>query len=198
MLRRMRPFGRDQRGVSAVEFALIAPVMILIYVGLVELCQGLLAERRASHAASSVGDLITQDQSVTATELQDIFAIGNSVMAPLNPATLKICSASISVDPSTGGLKVNWNASSTAAGTMTRDCSSVPADFPQQTVNGVSKPFINAGESIILTRAEYTYTSIFTGSTFLTGPIVFKEAFYLRPRKSTCVAYVNGTTTLSC
>lgn len=197
MLNRLKSFGRDQRGVSAVEFAFIAPLMILIYVGLVQLCQALLTERRASHAAASVADLITQDQSVSSTEIQDIFTIGNSIMAPLSAASLKLCAASITSDATTGALKVAWYANS-SNGTPSTGCSSVPSDFPQQQVNGVSKPFINPGESVVLTRGEYTYTSIFTSSALFPSPVVFKEAFYLRPRKSTCVSYTTGTTTVGC
>jgi Flp pilus assembly protein TadG len=37
---------RDRRGVSAVEFAFIAPVLILFYFGVAELCSALLAWSR--------------------------------------------------------------------------------------------------------------------------------------------------------
>ncbi len=51
---------QDRRGVSAIEFALIAPVMITIYFGLIEFSQGYMAERRAGHVASMVADLVAQ------------------------------------------------------------------------------------------------------------------------------------------
>jgi Flp pilus assembly protein TadG len=54
----------DVRGVSAVEFALIAPVMILFYAGMVDLCQGYMALKRTSHA-SAVADLASQSRSMT-------------------------------------------------------------------------------------------------------------------------------------
>jgi len=69
MLSRKRPglkaFGRDQRGLAAVEFALIAPAMILLYCGLVEVCQAIIASRKTDHVASAVADLVTQADAVT-------------------------------------------------------------------------------------------------------------------------------------
>jgi Flp pilus assembly protein TadG len=195
MLSRLRCFRRDDRGVSALEFALIAPVMILIYVSMVELCQGLLAERRASHATAAVGDLITQDQSVTTDELQDIFSIGNSIMMPMSAATLKMCVASIKADDVTGALTVVWSQNS-PNGAPTGGCKSVPASFPTDATTG--KPIIGAGDSVVLSRAEYTYSTMFTKSKLFSGPIVFKEVFFLRPRKSTTVACTVGSTTTNC
>src|SRR3954471_24418606 len=100
-----RRFRRDERGVSAVEFALIAPFMILLYFGLVELCQALIAERKASHVASAVGDLVAQSESVTKatggsgpTSLVDIYSIGSSIMAPFPTTDLKIGITSVTAD----------------------------------------------------------------------------------------------------
>lgn len=197
MLRRLRPFHRDQRGVSAVEFAFIAPVLVIIYMGLVELCQALMAERRSSHATSSVADLITQDQTITTTELQDVFTIADSIMAPMNTASLKMCAGSISSNATTGALSVDWSQNS-AGGAPSVTCSSVPADFPTQQVNGATKPFINPGESVVISRAEYTYTSMMTNSTLFKAPVVFKEVFYLRPRKSNTVTCTVGSTPTLC
>ena len=55
----------DRRGVSAVEFALVAPILVLLYFGLVELSQAATADRRLAHATSAVGDLVAQASSVT-------------------------------------------------------------------------------------------------------------------------------------
>ena len=43
MITLLHRLGRDRRGVSAVEFALIAPAMIAFYFGLAEITQALLA-----------------------------------------------------------------------------------------------------------------------------------------------------------
>ena len=70
---------KDRRGISAVEFALIAPVMIVFYFGLAEFCQGYMSQKRLSHTASAVADLVAQSESVTTDNLDDIFAIQDEI-----------------------------------------------------------------------------------------------------------------------
>ncbi|OYX13649.1 MAG: pilus assembly protein TadE, partial [Brevundimonas diminuta] len=81
-IRPLRRLLRDRRGVSAVEFALIAPVMITIYFGLIEFSQGYMAERRASHVASMVADLVAQSGGTNIEDLNGVFAIGDMIMRP--------------------------------------------------------------------------------------------------------------------
>jgi Flp pilus assembly protein TadG len=188
MMKFLRKFRGDARGVSAVEFAFIAPIMIAMYFSMAELCQGMFAERRTSHVASAVGDLVTQSTSVTTTGVADIFSIGNSIMAPFATTTLKMCVSSITSNASTGKLGIDWVIKDSSGGPA-KKCTDT-SDFPTQT-NG--QAFLNKGDSIVLSRSEYTYKS--PVAMLLPKPITFKEAFYLRPRKSvnvTC-SYPNGS-----
>lgn len=171
-----RRFGRDQRGVSAVEFALIAPMMVLLYFGLAELCQALIAERKASHVASSVGDLVAQSESVVAassgsgpTGLADIFAIGNSIMAPYATSTLQIRVTSVTAN-ATAVPKVDWSVGYGGYAALVKQAT-------------VTLPMtLNAGDSIIMSEVKYRYNS----SIGYVLPKVqdYTEAFYLRPRRS--------------
>ena len=95
MIAHLTRFRRDQRGVAAVEFALIAPVLIAMYFGLAEYCQAMMADRKATHVASSIGDLVAQSDQVTAADLADIFAIGKPLIAPFPTTDLKIRVASV-------------------------------------------------------------------------------------------------------
>ena len=70
----------DRRGVSAVEFALIAPLMIAFYFGLAEFCQGYMSQKRLAHSASAIADLVAQTDVVTKDETDDILAIGATIM----------------------------------------------------------------------------------------------------------------------
>jgi Flp pilus assembly protein TadG len=171
-----RRFRRDQRGVSAVEFALIAPFMILLYFGLVELCQALIAERKASHVASAVGDLVAQSESVTKaaagagpTSLVDIYSIGNSIMAPFPTTNLKIGITSVTADVN-GIPKVDWS----------NAYNGFPVKAPKATV---TLPMtLSAGDSIVMAEASYTYNSPI--GYVLPKVQNFSEVFYLRPRRS--------------
>ena len=85
----LRGFRDDRRGVSAVEFALIAPIMILFYFGMAEICQGFMAKKRAEHIASAIADLVAQTDDVTTAELNDIYAASTQIMRPFPTGSLK-------------------------------------------------------------------------------------------------------------
>ncbi|MEM7729354.1 MAG: TadE/TadG family type IV pilus assembly protein [Pseudomonadota bacterium] len=67
-----RTFLRDTSGVAAMEFALVAPMLIAMYLGLAELGMALNAERHTSHSASVAGDLATQSASINAGQAEDV------------------------------------------------------------------------------------------------------------------------------
>ena len=81
--RLIRRFRRDQSGVSAVEFALIAPVLIIFYFGLAELTQAIMAQRRTISTASAIGDLVAQSNgATTSTAISDAMSMANIIMYP--------------------------------------------------------------------------------------------------------------------
>jgi len=166
----LRALSRDRRGVSAVEFALLMPILMLLYFGVVELTQGAMTSQRAAHTASTVGDLVAQNTSVTSAEVTDIFSVGNTVMYPYPTATLQMRVSSLTADAN-GAVKVVW---SQAQG-MTKL-------QPGSTVGGLPANVINANESVVMSEARYTYTSVF--GQVLPQPITFSNAYYLRPRLS--------------
>lgn len=196
-----RRFRRDHSGATAVEFALISPILIGLYFGMAEYCQAMLADRRATHVASVVGDLVAQSESTSATELDDILTIGPSVMAPFKSTSatpLKIRVTSVKKD-STGKVSCDW-----ARGTSPSPAAYNVASLPTAGANS-TQPFLANGQSVIVAQAEYSYTAPFDLSLIrkllnknvnATGPSTynFSEIFYLRPRKSVSIACTGCTT----
>ena len=70
-LRRRRIIQNDS-GVAAMEFAIIAPMIIGLYLGLAELSSVLSVDRKVSHSASVAGDLATQVTSLNASQAEDL------------------------------------------------------------------------------------------------------------------------------
>jgi Flp pilus assembly protein TadG len=168
---RVGSFRRDQRGVSAVEFALIAPFLILVYFGLAELAQGMMAHRRVSHATSAVGDLVAQSESLNNAQKDDIFAAASNIVSPFPTAPLKLRITSITGNAS-GNPRVDWSDGSVGLAAYAR-CDAVP-NFPAGLITA-------AGENVIMAEAAYTYTS--PVSQVLPNGLTFNERFFLRPRK---------------
>lgn len=175
MLRRLRS---DQRGLAAVEFALIAPVMILLYCGLAELTMAMMAERRAAHAASVVADLVAQSSQVTGSQVTDIFSVAKAIMDPFAATTLKLRITSVTADVN-AVPKVSWSQGSglsplAVGATVT----SVPANL------------LVAGDSVIMADVQYAFTSPLQIT--LPSPVSFSDTFFLKPRASPSVTLLPG------
>ncbi len=164
---------KDRRGAAAVEFAFIAPVMILMYYGLAELTQGMMADRRASHVASAIGDLVAQDTVINTTEMNDIFNVGKAIIAPFPTSGLSMRVTSIRKD-STGAIQVVWSKSSGSMGVLS-------------TVSSVPTGLIANNESVILAESSYVYNSATKKA--LPNALTFTQKYYLKPRKTAQVAW---------
>ncbi len=164
-VRFLRRFARDSRGVSAVEFALIAPLLIALYFGLAEFCQGYMAQKRMGHATSQIADIVAQSDVVTRDEIDDVFAIGALILNPFPAAPLSLRVTGITRG-SDGVARVDW---SRGQGMGSRSgMVSVPAGL------------IGNGESIIMSEATYDYISPI--NKLLPGTTRFDHTYYLRPR----------------
>lgn len=161
---------RDDRGSAAVEFAFVAPLMILLYYGLSETTIGMICDRRASHVASTVGDLIAQDTQVTTSEMTDVFNVGKAIIAPFPTTTLSMRVTSVKAD-SAGTPKVVWSKTSGSAYSALSG-----------TVSGVPDGLLAAGETAILSEVTYSYTSPLAKT--LPTPVTFTQKYYLKPRKT--------------
>lgn len=173
----LRKLGRDRRGVSAVEFALIAPAMIACYFGMAEITQALLAERKAAHAASAIGDLVAQSSSVSTADITDIFAIASTIMQPYSTRSLQMRVSSLTADAG-GTPKVDWSSGSGMAALATG-----------ATVTGVPTGVVSAGQSVVMSEVTYSYDS--PVDVMMPNAVTFNRKFYLRPRKSEKVAKTN-------
>jgi Flp pilus assembly protein TadG len=170
MLRRLR---KDQRGVAAVEFALIAPIAILFYCGFAELTMAMMAERRAAHAGSVVADLVAQTTQVTAADVTDIFNVGNAIIRPFPSTPLLLRVTSVTADAN-GIPRVIWSQGH-GIGAMTNGVA----------VSGFPPGLLAVGDSVIQADVKYTYTSPLL--TVLPTPLTFSQTFYLKPRLSPSV-----------
>ena len=164
---------KDRRGAAAVEFAFIAPVMILMYYGLAELTQGMMADRRASHVASAIGDLVAQDTMINTSEMNDIFNVGKAIIAPFPTTGLSMRVTSIRKD-SSGAIQVMWSKSSGSMGVLT-------------TVASVPAGLIANNESVILAESSYVYNSATKQA--LPNALTFTQKYYLKPRKTAQVTW---------
>ncbi|HYD28564.1 TadE/TadG family type IV pilus assembly protein [Brevundimonas sp.] len=165
----------DQRGVSAVEFAMLAPVLIAFYMGMTEFCQGFMAQKRMSHVAAMVADLVAQEDTVTPAAVDDIFDIGGLIMRPFPTTTLHQRVSSVT---NVGGVPtVDWSRAEGMTARAVGSTMTLPADL------------VSAGESVVVAEVTYDYDS--AADYLMPGLTRFSHTYYLRPRtsdKTACAA----------
>lgn len=164
---------KDRRGVSAVEFALILPFLLLLYLGGVELSQAVTADRKVTAATSAVGDLVAQASQVSNGDLENIFNAASAILAPYNAGALEIIVSSVAVDGD--GARVLWSQGRNAAGYEPGSAIAVPA--------GLTTP----DNTLIVAEAQYRYET--TIGRIITDGVTLSEIYYLRPRAGDCVRH---------
>lgn len=98
----------DRAGAGAVEFALIAPVLIVLYMGSLEISVAMSVNKKLARASSTVADLITQENSVDKTYLNSMVNVAQSVMTPFRSDGLKIKVTGVAIDGS-GKPTATWS-----------------------------------------------------------------------------------------
>jgi Flp pilus assembly protein TadG len=107
-LRRLkRRLQRDERGVSAVEFAFILPIMVSLFIGMIDTSVGIMTARKANMLNRTLVDLTAQMQRVDNTARDAIFAASGTVMEPFEELNPGMSIASIVIDPA-GTARVCW------------------------------------------------------------------------------------------
>lgn len=189
MLKAIRKFGVARSGMAAVEFALVAPFMITLFFGLVEVCNILDAQQKVTSVASTAADLTGQATTVKTTDIADIFAASSAIMTPFSNANTTIVLSSV-----TGtGIKnkgiVLWSQvyghgataravnSNVVIGTNVADGSLAPS------MDGLLPTTCSsAGQcSVILAEVYYNYTSPY--GKFIIGSRTLTDTFLVKPRR---------------
>jgi Flp pilus assembly protein TadG len=73
---------RNDSGIAAVEFSLILPILVLLWIGGVEVTEALSVDRRINNLASSIGDLVARSKQISEAEMTKIFDLGPKAMYP--------------------------------------------------------------------------------------------------------------------
>ena len=108
LLLRLRRFVEDRRGVGAIEFAIVAPLLIMAYIGAFEISVAVATSRKVSRAASTVSDLLTQSKTTTAATLDTMKDVVKNVLAPYAITGYSLKITGISVDAA-GNATVAWS-----------------------------------------------------------------------------------------
>jgi len=161
----LRRYARDQRGVSAVEFALLAPLMIGLYLGCAEISDGVAADRKVSLIAATLANLSSQVSTITTSEMTNILDASTAIVAPYTASKLKMSVTCLNIDAN-GQATVKWSV--TRNGTVKSGVMAIPA--------ALAVP----NSQLVYAEASYAYTP--TVGYTITGTLTLSDQMYMAPR----------------
>jgi Flp pilus assembly protein TadG len=181
-------FWRNAQGVAAIELGMLAPVLLLMLLGILEVARAVNADRHFTGAVATAGDLVAREEflgnssSGAQSTLDSMMQSIAHLMLPYDATSLKL--AIFSVRASTtdaSNTKVSWGYSFNGKSAPAK-CSgyALPANL------------VPKGGSVIVVEAEYQYKSLF--GSYVPGfsnTMTWTDKTYHNPRNS-CVDYVKG------
>jgi len=180
--RSARRFRRDAGGVAALEFALILPLLLVMFFGMIDVSMGVGTDRKINMVAQTMADLTSRYASVTTTDFTNFFAIGDAIMTPYDKTPLVSTISQIYLDPATKTAKVQWSRGDAAVAKNT--VVTVPADLVVKDASGVWA----ANQYLIQSEVSYQYRPII-GWVVPKAGITLKEMTFARPRQTTCITF---------
>ncbi len=187
-------FLTDRRGVSAVEFALLLPVLIVLLLGMSDVVPAVIARYQFNHATASFGDLATEYSQMQTGDMVNVFSAASDVLAPLSSTTLAVRLTNIYSDGN-GHAYVYWScgegalppfaAKSLITSTPTGDDIGAFLWRYNSTCGGYTCNGTNT--SYVMAEGQYVYTPL--AHFVIKAPMTMTNTAYLLPRQSSYVGF---------
>lgn len=175
----IRRFLGAERGVAAVEFAMILPVLLAVYIGSSEAGTLLITDRKVQSVAGALGDLVARsNKSLTTAQMEDYFRASTSIMSPYSTTDLTQTVTAIAVSEE-GEAIVSWSVEFTGGGddhmvTGTRYEPDGDYALPAEMID------IARGQTVIAAEADYIHRPVL--GLFFDPSINLHRSNYFLPR----------------
>jgi Flp pilus assembly protein TadG len=205
---------QDQRGIAAVEFALILPFMLTLYLGVVELSKGYMASQRMTLVARTLADLVAQQQqlqtggttNITDSIMSNIFGASAAIMAPYSPTPLTMTVSQVVLSNKSDGTccqaKTDWTIANN--GGTARPCQILtPANAAPVSTGTIPTGFTASPATpgpIVVADVTYKYIPGFNFQIMnwkVSKTFSMAQTQYMRPRGTNSLVY-QATTGTKC
>jgi Flp pilus assembly protein TadG len=187
--RSARDLARDRSAIAATEFAVIVPIMLVMFFGTVEFSSAVAVDRKVTLVARTLSDLTSQAlNSVTDNYLQNVFTASIAITTPYSATPTKAQISEIYVD-STKVAKIQWSKAATISSAATQ------ATLATSTHNAGDIVTIPTALQVpqtylIFSEVSYLYTPT-VGYVMGKSGVTMSDVAYTRPRQNTCITYNN-------
>ncbi|OAF12244.1 pilus assembly protein TadG [Bradyrhizobium centrolobii] len=183
-------FLADSRALAATEFAMIVPLMLVMFFGTVELSSAVAIDRKVTLIARTLSDLTSQSAgTVTDSNLQNTFTASISIVTPYDASLVNATLSQIYIDTNSIAT-IQWSKAATIASGATQATLTTPppSRTPGTKVTSMIPPALLVPSTyLILSEVSYTYQP--SVHYVLKTDIPLSDVSYTRPRQVTCVVY---------
>lgn len=145
LISKLRSGLHDNKGVSAVEFALVLPVLLTLYLGTIDVSTFIIVDRKVSVVAGSVADLVARaEDEIETSTVDDYFKAAEFTIKPYSSSNLRQRVTSLRID---GDAKawVIWSRTYNGGTALTKDSQYV--DIPPEIADANRNRFMIMGEA---------------------------------------------------
>ncbi len=171
--RAVRRLGRDEMGVALIEFAIVAPVLLTLYLSGFQLMDAIACNRKVAVTARATADLISQYAQVQKNDVATILSASTQIMYPENPADASIRVSEIVIDAA-GTSTIAWSRSLRGTAYAPGTPFAVPASIKVK------------NSALVYAEVSYPYSPLISFFNVV-GAQTFTQNVYMVPRKSNSV-----------
>jgi Flp pilus assembly protein TadG len=169
---RIRGVSGDSRGAALVEFALVLPFLVLLFVGTYQFNDAISVNRKVTRATRTVADLTSQFTSVNTADLATILNATTQILAPYSTAGARMTVSQIKIDAN-GVATVDWSAGKNTSGLVKGTAFTLPVRIRQPNT------------WLIVASTDYAYVPAIAPQ--MIGSIPLSERIIMSPRASASV-----------
>jgi Flp pilus assembly protein TadG len=173
----VRRFVASRRGVAAIEFAMIAPILAVMFLASFDGGRAIATYMKVRATTFALAAITNQYSTIQSSDMTTIVGAVSKIMAPYPTTTtnpvITISQVTIS---GTGKATISWSYSQ--GGTARAQGSSITLPATALDVDSTY---------LVLAEVSYTFTPVF--GLFTAGTLTFSDNLYVTPRISNCINY---------
>ena len=154
---RLRGLWTDRSGLAAVEFAMVFPMMVALYFGVVECSSAISVDRKATQVARTLSDLTSQSMTVADADLKSFGQAAKAIMSPYPGLPLVSYVTQVYIDASSGAARVQWSKELAIDGAGNVTISGTPPHTPGTVVTLPSTIAVAKGTFVVWSEVSYKY-----------------------------------------
>jgi Flp pilus assembly protein TadG len=178
MRRRALELRGNDSGLAAIEFAMIIPIMAVLFIGTNEFSAGVAVDRKVTIMARTLSDLTSQSTSITDAELTNFFNAGKSIMTPYDSTPVESTITELYINPSTLKARVQWS-------------KGVEVHAPGDIIE-IPDALKIGGTYLIYSQVKYKFKPSVAWFINKDNGITLSDVSFTRPRQGLCVTYITS------